>query len=228
MKMHYLLPKKDGKTFSGFASFTSLDLSLSWPSDHWSCWHGLESVWPYVGLCGLGSRWFHDLVCSWPCVFSAWSDLGLVGIWVSCTPGSGRLTGSQLDFFLLVDTSSQFQLVFSSSCWPTPILNSKPQASHEVHRLRQATHPNLRANHGHILASYLFKVQPPCLHFKVFVNLHLARELFEEGWQLWCQGSCLSQPRVRRAPFSLLRQSWRDLCGSRCPLLGTWSCRPWN
>ena len=209
-------------------SFTSLDLSLSWPSDHWSCWHGLQSVWPYVGLCGMGSRWFHDLVCSWPCVFSAWSDLGLVGIWVSCTPGSGWLTGSQLDFFSV----GGYQFSFSVSLFVLLLTNadtqSKAQASHEVHRLRQTTHPGLRANPGHILASYLFKVQPPCLHLQVFVNLHLAWELIEKGWQLWCQGSCLSQPRVRRAPFSLLRQSWRDLCGARSPLLGTWSCRPWN
>ena len=107
------------------------------------------------------------------CVFGpVYSQHGLIS--VCCTPGSGWLTGSQLDFFSVGGFLFSVAVGLFVLLLPYTDPQSQPQASHEVHRLRQPTHPSLSANDGHILACSVLKVQPPWLHFKVLVNFHLA------------------------------------------------------
>ena len=94
---------------------------------------------------------------------------GLISVW-----SGGWLTGSQLEFFsvggFLFSVAVGLFVLLLTNTDP----QSQPQASHEVHRLRQPTHRSLSANDDHILACFVLKVQPPWLHFKVLVNFHLA------------------------------------------------------
>ena len=206
---------------------------LSWPEFKLTQWPLVLLAWSTICVAICRPMWDGFPLIQWPSVFLALCILSMV--WSR----SGRDLGQLYSWQWMADwlaakhfSVGGYQFSVAVGLFVLLLTNadtqSQLQASHEVHWLRPATHPSLSANHGHILASFVLKVQPPCLHFKVFVELHLAWELVEKGWQFWRQGSCLSQPRVRRAPFSLLRQSWRDLCGPRSPLLGTWSCRPWN